>query len=285
MATHDDIALDEEFAQSSLRGSLFRRLAAYLRPYRRPFVWNLVFTVLATVSTLLGPTLIQYGIDSFLAPTLRSTPSDGALTPAQGLAWVSGLYLVNLLVGWGLSVAQVRSAVTLGQGAMNDLREAVFAHIQRLSLNYFDRTHQGRIIARADTDVDSLERVLTWGAGQFLSSVLTLAGVVVLMARYDWVLTLAVCGVLPPLVWTTRWFHLRGREAYRRLRGTQSRLTAAMAENIAGVRVVQAFGREGENLRRFGVLQEDFTRRWVGSARVFHTYMPLVGLQIGRAHV
>ncbi len=283
MAAHDDIALDEEFAQSSLRGSLVRRLGTYVRPYHRSFVWNLVLTVLATISTLLGPKLIQYGIDRFLAPSLQSGGESGAVSPAVGLAIVSALYLLNLVVGWGLSVVQVRAAITIGQGAMNDLREDVFAQIQRLSLNYFDRTHQGRIIARADTDVDSLERVLTWGATQLLSSWITLVGVVVLMARYDVRLTLAVCGVLPPLIWATRWFHVKGREAYRRLRGTQSRLTAAMAENISGVRVVQAFGREEENLRRFGALHDDFTDRWVKSARVFHTYMPLVNLLAGIA--
>lgn len=281
MATHDDIALEEEFAQSALRGSLVRRLWSYTRPYRRLIYWNLALTVLATASTLLGPKLIQYGIDDYLAPALR--PGASTTGASQGVAVVSGLYLLNLLVGWGLTVVQVRAAVTAGQGTMNDLREAVFAHIQRLSLNYFDRTHQGRIIARADTDVDSLDRVLTWGATQLLSSVITLVGVVVLMARYDWRLTLAVCAVLPLLAWVTRWFHIRGRDAYRRLRGTMSRLTAAMAENISGVRVVQAFGREEENLRRFGELHEDFTERWVNSARVFHTYMPIVNLLAGIA--
>ena len=284
MATHDDIALDEEFAQAALRGSLVRRLFAYTRPYRTRFYLNLGLTVLATASALVGPKLIQYGIDHFLAPALSGRESAAALSSAAtGLAMVSAIYLVNLLVGWGLTVSQVRVAIAIGQGTMNDLREAVFAHIQRLSLNYFDRTHQGRIIARADTDIDSLDRVLTWGATQWLSSVITLVGVVVLMFRYDWRLALAVCAVLPPLAWVTRWFHIRGREAYRRLRGTMSRLTAAMAENISGVRVVQAFGREAENLRRFGELHDDFTERWVNSARVFHTYMPMVNLLAGIA--
>ena len=75
---------------------------------------------------------------------------------------------------------------------MNDLRLAVFEHIQRLSLNYFDKTHQGRIISRADTDIDSLDRILTWGANQLLASALTLFGVVALMVQYDWRLCLAV---------------------------------------------------------------------------------------------
>lgn len=277
MATHDDIALEEEFAQSRMTGGLLRRLFSYTRPYRRQFVLNLLLTALATISSLAGPRLIQVGIDRHL------TRWNSARDAAWGIAVVSGIYLANLLLGWLLSVMQVRSAITLGQGAMNDLRLAVFDHIQRLSLNYFDRTHQGRIMARADSDVDSLDRILTWGATQLLSSLLTLIGVVVVMVSYDWKLCLAVCTVLPPLILSTAWFHVRGREAYRKIRGTLSRLTAATAENISGVRVVQAFGREAENFRRFTGLHQDYADRWVSSSRIFHTYMPLVGLLAGVA--
>jgi ABC-type multidrug transport system fused ATPase/permease subunit len=277
MATHDDIALDEEFAQAPMRGTLVRRLLSFGRSYRVPFVLNLGLTLLATVSTLAGPRFIQHGIDQYLVS------ADSAESARHGILIISLIYLANLLVGWTLSVAQMRSAIQVGQGTMNDLRLAVFEQIQRLSLNYFDRTHQGRIIARADGDIDSLDRVLTWGATQFLSSAVTLLGVFAILLHYDWRLCLAVSSILPPLALGTRWFHLRGREAYRRLRGTQTRLSASMAENISGVRVVQAFGREEENLRRFAELHEDFTARWVGSARVFHTYMPMVNQLAGTA--
>ncbi len=284
MATHDDIALDEEFAQTALRESLLRRLFSYTRPYRNLFAINLVLTILATGSSLFGPKLIQVGIDRYISPTL-SGASEMSQAAVRGIGWVSALYLGNLLFGWGLSVWQVRSSITIGQGAMNDLRLAVFMHIQALSLNYFDRTHQGRIIARADSDVDSLDRVLTWGAGQALSSLVTLLGVLVLMVSYDWRLSLAVCSVLPPLALLTAWFHRSGREAYRKVRGSQSKLTSAMAENICGVRVVQAFGREEENLKRFESLHTDFIARWVDSARIFHTYMPTVNLLAGLSAV
>jgi ABC-type multidrug transport system fused ATPase/permease subunit len=277
MATHDDIALEEEFAQSTVKGSLARRLFSYTRPYRRAFYLNVGLTILSTVMALAGPKVIQYAIDQYLTGV-----SDSAAA-ARGVGWVSMLYLGTLLAGWGLAAAQVRASITAGQGAMNDLRADVFEHIQRLSLNYFDKIHQGRIIARADTDIDSLDRVLTWGASQALSSLLTLIGVLVLMLRYDAPLCLAVALVLLPLAWITAWFHKTGREAYRRLRGVMSRLVAAMAENISGVRVVHAFNRGDENLRRFQVLQDDFTARWVRSARVYHTYMPAVNLLFGVA--
>jgi ABC-type multidrug transport system fused ATPase/permease subunit len=275
MATRDDILLDEQFAQKRMSTRTFLRLMGCLRPYRRKFLLNLVFTVLATASGLLGPKFIQIGIDRYL------TEAVSAQAAAAGILLISAIYLANLLLGWGLSVVQVRTAITIGQGALNDLRQQVFEHIQRLSLNYFDKTHQGRIINRADNDVDSLDRVLTWGANQLLSSLLTLLGVLGLMLQYDWRLALAVSTVLPPLWLATRWFHGQAMRAYRRLREQTSRITAAFAETIAGVRVAQAFCREEENLARFQQVQGVYFDRFVTTARIFHTYLPMLGLLSG----
>ncbi|PYM15402.1 MAG: ABC transporter ATP-binding protein [Verrucomicrobia bacterium] len=275
MASRDDILLEEAFEQKPLSKATFLRLLGYVRPYRRIFRLNLLFTLLATASQLVGPKFIQIGIDRYL---IRFS---SAQTAFHGILAVSLIYLGNLLVGWFLSAAQVKSAIAVGQGAMNDLRLAVFEHIQRLSLNYFDKTHQGRIISRADTDIDSLDRILTWGANQLLASALTLLGVVVLMLQYDWRLCLAVSVVLPPLAVATTLFHKYGMKAYRDLRAQTSRITGAMAENIAGVRVAQAFAREEENLVRFQQLQGVYFDRFLVVARIFHTYLPFVGLVSG----
>ena len=275
MPAKPDLELEEAFAQKRMSRGTFLRLTGYLRPYRRTFALNLVCTLLATVSQLLGPKFIQIGIDRYL------TTFSSAAVAAQGILLVSAIYLGNLLLGWFLSVAQVKSAIAVGQGAMNDLRMAVFEHIQKLSLNYFDKTHQGRIISRADTDIESLDRILTWGANQLLASLLTLLGVIGLMLQYDWRLCLAVSVVLPPLIVATRLFHGHGLKAYRLVRTQTSRLTAAMAENISGVRVVQAFSREEENLRRFQQLQATHNDCALAAARVFHTYMPFLGFMSG----
>ena len=275
MAGQADIELEEQFAQKRMSGGTFLRLASYIRPYRKTFALNLTLTLLATLSTLLGPKFIQIGIDRYL------TQVADVRAAYQGILLISLIYLGNLLVGWFLSVAQVRSAIQVGQGAMNDLRLAVFEHIQKLSLNYFDKTHQGRIIARADTDIDSLDRIMTWGTNQMLASLMTLAGVIALMIQYDWRLCLAVCLVLPPLFFATRLFHKFGLDAHRKVRAQTSRLTAAMAENIAGVRVVQAFSREEENLLRFQRIHDTHNELALVAARVFHTYMPFVGFMSG----
>ena len=275
MAHHDDILLEEQFAQKRMNSQLFRRLVIYLKPYKRTFFLNLVFTILATLSQLLGPKFIQIGIDRYLTQTPTTEVA------MHGILIVSIIYLINLLLNWFLSVIQVKSSIAIGHGALEDLRLAVFTHIQRLSLNYFDKTHQGRIISRADTDIESLDRIMTWGANQMLGSLLTLIGVIILMLQYDWRLCLAVSLVLPPLWMATRLFHKYGMVAYRRVREQASRLTSSLAENIAGVRVVQAFSREEENLANFQKLQGVYFDRFIASARIFHTYMPFLGLMSG----
>lgn len=274
-ASKDDILIEEQFAQKRMSMGTFMRLASYLRPYKRRFAFNLIFTALATLSQLLGPKFIQVGIDRYL------THLTTAQAAAHGILIISLFYLANLLLGWFLSVFQVRSAIAIGHGAIEDLRLAVFEHIQKLSLNFFDKTHQGRIISRADTDIESLDRIMTWGANQMLSSLLTLVGVIVLMVQFDWRLCLAVSLVLPPLWIATRLFHIHGMKAYRKLREQASRITAALAENIAGVRVVQAFSRQEENLASFQEVQGVYFDRFLVAARIFHTYMPFLGLMSG----
>jgi ABC-type multidrug transport system fused ATPase/permease subunit len=275
MASNEDIQIEEAFAQKRMSAGTFVRLMSYMRPYRQRIVLNLIFTILATASQLLGPKFIQIGIDRYLT---NFTTMQSAMT---GIFVISAIYFVNLLANWVLSAAQVKSAIAIGHGAMNDLRDAVFQHIQKLSLNYFDKTHQGRIINRADTDIEALDRIMTWGASQMLSSALTLVGVVVLLVQYDWRLCAAVSVVIGPIWIATRMFQVYGMRAYRLVREQSSRITASIAESIAGVRVVQAFAREEANLANFQKVQDVYFDRFIASARIFHTYMPFIGLLAG----
>jgi len=279
MALQDDVALEEEFIQKRMSRGTFGKLLVYLKPYRRILYFNLVLTALSVGAQLIGPKLIQVGMDRYL------TQIKDFRSASTGILIVSFLYLLNILLGWYLAVAQTKSAIRIGQGAMNDLRLAIFQHIQKLSLNYFDQTHQGRIISRTDSDVEALDKIFTWGATQLLASLLTLVGVLVLMCLYDWKLCLAVSLVLPVLAVATRWFHQTIMRAYRLMRIQNSKVTSALAESITGVRVVQAFARQQTNLVQFEELAGELRNRAVTVARIFHTYMPLVGLISGVATV
>ena len=275
MSAIEDIGLEEALSQKPMSFALLRRLFGWTRPYRPYLILNLAGTVLAVASQLAGPKLIQKGIDNYLTHITSSA------TAVQGIFIISALYFGNLLLGWGVSVAQVRSAVYVGQGMMNDLRLAVFQHIQLLSLSYFDKTHQGRIINRADSDIDALDQTMTWGANQLLASALTLIGVLAMMVYTNWWLCLAVSTVLPPLAVATYLFQKYIMQAYREMRRQSSRMTASLAENISGVRVVQAMGREDENLETYQGMGMVYSDLAYNVARIFHTYMPTLGLVSG----
>ena len=126
--------------------------------------------------------------------------------------------------------------------------------------------------------MNAMQDVLTNGANQLVTSLLTLGGVVVLMLGYDVRLSLAVCAILPLLIALTWWFRVMILRAYRLQRIAQSRITAAVAENVNGIRVVQGFARQEKNFDSFEVLNRQFADYAYRSARVFHTYMPGLGL-------
>lgn len=275
MTANEDVLLEEALALKPMSFALFRRLLKWTRPYRPRLILSVASTALFVTSQLLAPWLIRTGIDRNLSHISSSAAAN------RGILFISALLLGNLLLGWRLNVTQVRSAIAVGQGIMNDMRLAVFQHIQRLSLSYFDKTHQGRIINRADSDIDALDQVLTWGANQLLASALTLTGVLFMMAQTNLRLCLAVSTVLPPLAVATYLFQKYIMQAHRQVRRQSSRLTASLAENISGVRVVQAMGRENENLENFQDLNLILTNRNYDAARIFHTYMPTLGLVSG----
>ena len=275
MSAADDVILEESLAQKPMSFDMLARLLRRARPYRGLVSINIVATILAVASQLLGPFLVQKGIDRYLTAIVSR---DAAL---KGIFLISALYLLNLLVNWGLTVLEVTSSVKVGWTMMNDLRLEVFQHIQRLSLNYFDKTHQGRIINRADSDIEALEQVLTWGINQLLASALILLGALAALLRYNWKLCAAVSVVLPCLGVSTFLFEKYIMRAHRLVRAQSSLLTASLAENISGVRVVQAMGRENENLDRFRGLGQVYKARSYNAARIFHTYMPSLTLISG----
>jgi ATP-binding cassette subfamily B protein len=270
-----DLLLEEALAQKSMSFGMLRRLFNWARPYRKYLVISLSSTVLAIGSQLLGPYLIKTGIDRYLGHMTDRT------TALHGIFLISAIYLANLMFNCFLTVNRVRAAVRVGESIMNDMRLAVFTHIQKLSLSYFDKTHQGRIINRADSDIDMMEQVLTWGGNQLLASALTLIGVLAIMTTFDWRLCLAVAVVLPPLALATFLFQKYIMQAHRQVRQQSSRLTANLAENISGVRVVQSMGREEENLSRYEGQSQILTDKNYDVARIFHTFMPSLALFSG----
>ncbi|MDE2291497.1 MAG: ABC transporter ATP-binding protein, partial [Elusimicrobia bacterium] len=194
------------------------------------------------------------------------------------LGLLAAAYALNTLarawwVGW-----ELRFLTRTGQRVVADLRREVFDHVQGLCMGFFDRTQQGRIIARVDRDVDALERSLIWGPVTVVSCALVLVLATAAMLRYDARLTLIVLACVPSLLLSSEVFRRLGLSAYRRTRAELSRVTAHYAEAISGMRVIQASVREEASVAAGRGLIAAFRDSALRAVRVWSASTPVVNL-------
>jgi ATP-binding cassette subfamily B protein len=220
-----------------------RRIATLGRltaPYKLRTGLALLFLVLATAVALLPPYLTKLAIDQ------------GIL--AHDLAYLSKIVALFILAGIAViatSAAQTYFTGWTGERILADLRSKMFRHLQRLSLGYFERNRAGVIISRITNDVEALDLLVTDGVTSLVQNSLTLIGTAVIMFFLDWRLALATMTILPLVVIATALFRKHSSLAYRQVRERLGLVTAALAEDIAGMRVVQAFTREKQNEAKF----------------------------------
>jgi ATP-binding cassette, subfamily B, bacterial len=269
MSAYDEIALEEELARTPLRRKTLARVLRYLAPHRGPLLFALGIESFWCVLMIVDPWLVQQAIDGPLAR--------GDVPGVLGYVGA----LVGLLVfrAW-ITVVELRITSRVGVDALHAIRKDVFDHLQRLSMRYFDRTKQGRILARADRDVEQMEHLLSWGTVSFANLVSFL---VFAFARLAWAQPTLVpyVAVALPLLWlVSRGFEKIGFPAYRRVRETHSAISSHVAERITGVRVVKAFAaeeREGATLAR---LQGAYRGAVMRAARLSGGFTPTLGLAI-----
>lgn len=266
-ATYDEMALEEEFARASLSRATLRRVARYLLPHRAKLWTGIGMELVWVVSMLADPYLVARFVDG---PLVTGDVREGL--------FLGGLMLANFLFRAALTSFELRLVVQLGTLALHDIRRDVFAHIQRLSMRYFDRTKQGRIISRADRDVDTLEHLMIWGPLVAASLLFMLVLGLYRIAVGHLELAMWVVIALPIVAVTTRVFKELGFPAYRRVRETHSAISAHVAETITGVRVVKAFSAEARALDRLSGLQRAYRVAVLHGARIAGAYMPSLSI-------
>ncbi len=215
--------------------ALLKRLVPYAKRHKGLFLGAMVLMPLASLMGLVQPLLIKRGIDAVVVERSGAALRDVVLLFAAALA-------AEFVVRFG----QTYLMQYAGQKSTADLRAEVFEKIQRLRVGYFDRTPVGRVVTRVTNDIDSLAELFASGAVTAITDVITLIGIVGFMLALDWQLSLVSFVALPPLVVLIDLFRKRARSAFRDIRTRVAELNAYLAEQVSGVRVVQAFGREEE---------------------------------------
>jgi ATP-binding cassette subfamily B protein len=220
-----------------------RRVAMLVRlalPYRgRTFA--AIGTLLAfTVIGLAPPYLAKLALDRGIADE-----DLGALT------WIVVGFLAAAALTFAFSSVQTYLTGWVGERVLADLRDRLFAHLQRLSLGFYERNRTGAVISRITNDVEALDQLVTDGVTSLVQNTLLLGGTAVVLFVLDWRLALATLVILPLMGAATAWFRARSNRAYRRVRERIGLVTATFAEDISGIRVVQSFTREPRNHEGF----------------------------------
>ena len=267
---------EDEILGKAYDARLARRLWGYVRPYHRLVIITIAVALLIVGDDLLAPYITQIAIDRYIAPTQPHTLT--ALDRMNGTLLIGLVYLLILCIGFALRYIQNYTLSVIGQQVMYDLRSAMFSHLQRLSLSFFDHNPVGRLMTRITNDVDSLDQLFTSGSVALLTDVLTLIGIVVILFVENWQLALIVCVVIPPLALATIYFQRVMRDTFRAIRVRLARINANVAENIAGTQVVQLFNREGRNFEYFDRLNRDYFDTSLRSLFYFAVFLPVVNL-------
>ena len=228
---------DERAAQS---GAVLRRLGGYLRPFWKELLVVLGLVLLGAFTQAAGPYLIGRAIDGAIAKGDRS-----------GLNRTMILLLAVYLAGWAASRFQLILMGIVGQRTLSRLRVDIFATIQRLSLRFFDQHPAGDLMSRLVNDTDVLSQLLSQGLAQVLGSLFGIIGIVFAMLALEPRLALASFVVIPVMLVATRVFSRLSRRAFRRTREAIGDVSSELQEEIAGVKVAQAFNRTGMNQERF----------------------------------
>ncbi|MFF8268914.1 ABC transporter ATP-binding protein [Streptomyces sp. NPDC016562] len=256
--------VDETRAAAAEESYGLRRL---LRGFWAPLVISLLLVAVDAGAGLLLPILIRHGIDQ------------GVEQAVLGAVWAAaGLALAVVVAQWAAQVAETRMTGRTGERVLYALRVKIFAQLQRLGLDYYERELTGKIMTRMTTDVDSLSSFLQTGLVTAVVSVFTFFGILIALLVLDVELALIVFATLPVLVVGTIVFRRKSVAAYELARDRVSLVNADLQESVSGLRIVQAFRREDAGARRFAERSDAYRQARVRGQWLISVYFPFVQL-------
>ncbi|RJP53530.1 MAG: ABC transporter ATP-binding protein [Anaerolineaceae bacterium] len=260
------ITQSEEQLDKGYDPKVARGLFQFLKPYYGRMMGALALMILVTAAAVSGPYFVKLAIDEGIS--------------ANNLAALRNIVLAYLAVSLaqlGFNYWRVRIMSRVGQHILYDVRTAMFAHLQKLSLSFYNRYSVGRVITRVINDVGTLREFITWAVLAIIRNLLGIVGTLIAMLALNLKLSLLTFAVLPLMVWATIIFRKTARKNYRKVRAAVSWTNSVLAENVNGVRVVQAFSRQKRNHEYFsGYVNRYFLETSLDAAWVASLFTPVV---------
>jgi ATP-binding cassette subfamily B protein len=259
------IELEEEEYTSQLTLPVFKRIAGLLRPH-----WRWVVGFLLTIALVSAQ-------DSLFTYINKSIIDEGIVKKDMDAIWrLATLYGGLVILQSGLVFVFIYLAGVLGERVQYDLRKMLFNHLQELSLSYYSQNAVGRLMARVTSDTGRVSDLVTWGMLDVTWAVMNILSATFFMLLINWRLGLIVLAAIPILVFIAIQFRKKILVEFRASRRANSKITGAYNENISGVRVVKALGREDENLEEFQALTGNMYRASYRAAWLSALFLPTV---------
>jgi len=255
---------EEETFGTAYNGRVITRFLPYLTPHKGSVAVAITATLVFSATQISAPWLIKIGIDEFIKAGNFS-----------GLTWIVALFFGAAIINWMSSFIQNYTIARVGQGILFRLRGDMFAHLQKLSLGYFDKTEVGRIMSRVQGDVFQLQEFLAVAivtAGEVLS----LIGIIAALILLNMELGLISMSVWPLLVLVVIFWQPLAKKSFIRVRKAMSTVNGALNENITGVRVVQSMNRQDRNLQLFSEKNRENLAASTQATKLSSGLIPLV---------
>lgn len=256
---------DESRIDRAAAGRVVLRLGRMLRPQRRAILRAVFLLIFQTAALLASPLVVRYAVDAGLV---------GKSGRAINIAAV--MYLVLAVASALLGRSVIWAVSRIGEDFLRSLRARVFRHLINLDLGFFEREKTGRLVARMTSDIDALQELVSQGLVMFVQNALIFVGTLVVMSLLSWQLTICTIIVVPPVIFASLWFRKRSNTAYLEVRDRVGTNLSTLQEGLEGVRVVQAFGREGGFIERFEETNEAQYDANIATVNIATRYFPFV---------
>jgi ATP-binding cassette subfamily B protein len=246
---------------------LMRRLFRFLRPYRMHITGAVVLTLSASALGPLRPYLTRIAVDEHIVKG-----------DMPGLLWFVSIILVVLVLQGALQYALTQVLTWIGQHVLLDIRTALYRHVQKLALRYYDTTPVGRVVTRVTNDVETLNELFSQGIVNMIADVMTIVWILVFMLQTSIVLTGLTIIILPLLLIASFVFRARVRVVYAKIRTQVSRMNTFMNEFVSGIGVVQLYRQESRMINDFGELNREHRELQDKNIFYYATFFPIVEL-------
>ena len=262
------ITQSEEIMDKVYDPRVVRGLLQFVKPYLARMIVSLVFMIIVTAASVSGPYFVKLAIDNGIVTKDPVALRNIVLT-----------FFVVSVVQLVVNFFRVRIMSRVGQYILYDVRTAMFDHLQKLSLSFYNRYSVGRVITRVINDVGTLREFITWAVLAIVRNLLSIIGILIAMVSLNFRLSLLTFAVIPFMVLATIAFRQRARKNYRKVRAAVSWTNSVLAENVNGVRVVQAFSRQVWNYNNFkNYVNRYFYETSLDAAKVASVFTPVVDI-------